>query len=181
MKAIAALILIITSFYSFSQTRLEKKVFEIVNEYRDSLGLQELKWDTVCQKAAGFQSTYLKSANGLLSHKNPNKGFETPSDRYKKAGGVVKKQEIKEEWTLSSSVGEIIDMLNKNYKTSDGSYEDKLAKEIFMLWKSSKEHNKIMTDPAMKCAGCSVVVTESPGNTNAWKHYDAISIMVFTN
>lgn len=181
MKAIATLIIIFATLAAFSQTSLEKKVFEIVNEYRDSLGLQELKWDTVCQKAAGFQSTYLKSTNGLLSHKNPNKGFETPSDRYKKAGGVVKKQEIKSEWTLSSSVGEIINELNKNYKITDGLYEDKLAKEIFMIWKSSIEHNKAMTDPAAKFAGCSVVATESPGNTKEWKHYNTISIMVLTN
>lgn len=181
MKAIATLILIIASFSSFSQTSLEKKVFTIVNEYRDSLGLTALKWDTVCQKAAGFQSSYLKSNKGLVSHANTNKGFETSSDRYKKAGGVVKKQEIKEEWTLSSSVAEIIDVLDKSYRASDSLYEAKLAKEIVMLWKGSKEHNKIMTDPTMKYAGCSVVATESPGNTKAWKRYDAISTMILTN
>ena len=59
--------------------------------------------------------------------------------------------------------------------------EDKLAKEIFMIWKSSIEHNKAMTDPAAKFAGCSVVATESPGNTKEWKHYNTISIMVLTN
>jgi len=181
MKAIATLILIIASFASFSQTSLEKKVFKIINEYRDSLGLKALKWDTVCQKAAGYQSSYLKSSNGLVSHKNPNKGYETSSDRYKMAGGAFKKQESKGEWTLTSSVSEIANVLNKNYKAADSLYEDKLAKEVFMLWKGSKDHNMIMTDPEGKYGGCSVVATESPGNTNTWKHYDVVSTMVISN
>lgn len=68
-----------------AQTRLDRKVFDKVNEYRDSLCLPKLEWDSGAYKASEYQSTYLKSTNGVVGHSNTNKGFEDLKDRYEKA------------------------------------------------------------------------------------------------
>lgn len=163
----------ITTSVIFSQTSLEKKVFRIVNDYRDSLGLNQLEWDTTCYLAAGFQSTYLKSSNGLLTHFNPNKEYETVSDRHKKAGGILK--------TGKYLIAEISNSLNKNYKVCDSLVEEKIAKDIFLLWRNSIDHNKIMIKVDVKLAGCSVRLTETTGNTKSWKHYEIVTTMVLTD
>lgn len=173
MKTILTLIMFITTSVIFSQTSLEKKVFRIVNEYRDSLGLNQLEWDTTCYHASGLQSSYLKLNNDILTHSNTNKGYETVSDRYKKSGGILKDGEY--------LIAEISNSLNKNYKVCDSLVEEKIAKDIFLLWRNSIEHNKIMIQVNLKLAGCSVRMTETPGNTKSWKHYEVVTTMVLTD
>lgn len=167
MKTLATLIFIFLTFISNAQTSLDKKVFNKINEYRDSLCLPKLKWDSCAYKASEYQSIYLKSANGVVGHNNKNKGFENLDDRYKKADG---KNTI--------LLGEICNVTNKNYKVIDTLIEEKLAIEIFSLWKNSKDHNAIMIEPRMKYVGCSTKITNGSTGIKTYTHYDAYSVMV---
>lgn len=115
MKTLATLIYILVSFISNAQTSLDRKVFDKVNEYRVSIHIPKLEWDSCAYKAAEFQSTYLKSANGLLSHDNPNKGYESTYDRYKMFGGISKETKISDGVSYHS-VGEITNsIVRKEY------------------------------------------------------------------
>jgi len=185
MKTLATLILIFSTFISSAQTSLDIKVFEKINKYRDSLCLPKLEWDSCAYKAAEYQSIYLKSANGLLSHNNPNKGYESPSDRYKMFGGVSRKTKIivKGEDVYYETSGEIINFVNRNLQntTSYSDIEDILSIMIVNAWKSSKDHNKIMTKDIMKYAACcSKVVTMKVG-IDKWTHYQVYSTMFLSN
>ncbi len=167
MKALITLIFIITTILSMAQTSLDIKVFNKINEYRDSLHIPKLEWDSCAYKAANYQSTYLKSANGVVGHSNTNKGFEDVQKRYEKAGGGK---------TLL--LGEICNSTNKNYKVIDTLVEEKLALEIFLLWKKSPKHNEIMLEPRMKYGGCSVKIMTGSTGIKTYTHYDAYSVMV---
>lgn len=185
MKTLATLILIFSTFISSAQTSLDRKVFEKINKYRDSLCLPKLEWDSCAYKASEYQSTYLKSANGLLSHNNPNKGYESSSDRYKMFGGVSRKTKmiVKGEDVYYESNGEIINFVNKNLPntTSYSDIEDILAILIVNAWKSSKDHNKIMTKDIMKYAGCCSQVVKMKTDSNRWTHYQIYSTMFLSN
>lgn len=167
MKTLTTLIFIFVTFILSAQTSLDKKVFNKINEYRDSLCLPKLEWDSVAYKASEYQSVYLKSANNVVGHSNKNKGFETTKDRYKKAGGEN-----------TFLLGEICNVTNKNYKVIDTLIEEKLAIEIISLWKKSPAHNAIMIEPRMKYGGCSTKITTGSTGIKTYTHYDAYSVMV---
>jgi uncharacterized protein YkwD len=166
MKTLATLIFIFVTFILSAQTSLDKKVFNNINEYRDSLCLPKLEWDSCAYKASEYQSIYLKSANGVVGHSNTNKGFEDLEDRYEKANGKK---------TLL--LGEICNATNKNYKVIDTLVEEKLAIEIISLWKKSPDHNAIMLEPRMKYVGCSTKITTSSTGIKTYTPYDAYSVM----
>jgi len=167
MKTLITLIFIFVSMISMAQTSLDIKVFNKINEYRDSFHIPKLEWDSCAYKAANYQSTYLKSANGVVGHSNKNKGFEDVRKRYEKAGGGK---------TLL--LGEICNSTNKNYKVIDTLIEEKLATEIISLWKKSPNHNAIMLEPRMKYVGCSTKIVTSGTGIKTYTHYDAYSVMV---
>lgn len=185
MKTLATLIFILSAFISNAQTSLDRKVFDKVNEYRASIHIPKLEWDSCAYKASEYQSTYLKSANGLLSHNNPNKGYESSSDRYKMFGGVSRKTKmiVKGEDVYYEINGEIINFVNKNLPntTSYSDIEDILAILIVNAWKSSKDHNKIMTKDIMKYAGCCSQVVKMKTDSNRWTHYQIYSTMFLSN
>ena len=164
-------ILIIFSFlslFSFSQTSLETKILNKVNDYRTSLGLNKLVFDTTCTSASQIQSTYLKSQKGLASHSNSK--YENVDDRYKACGGKN-----------PTKIGEVIAIQNSNYKATDSLYEEKMATAIVMSWKQSSGHNKIITDPQMKFFGVSSQIEKSNPDLKTWNHFDIFVVMVLVD
>lgn len=167
MKTLATLIFIFATLILSAQTSLDKRVFKKINEYRDSLCLPKLEWDSCAYKAAEYQSIYMKYANGVVGHSNKNKGFENTKDRYKNAGGKN---------TLL--LEEICNATNKNYKAIDTLIEEKLAVEIVSLWKKSPDHNAIMIEPRVKYGGCSTKTASCSTGIKTYTHYDAYSVMI---
>lgn len=164
---ITILIFVFTTITSIAQTSLDRKVFNKINEYRDSLCLPKLEWDSSAYKASEYQSEYLKSANGVVGHNNPNKGFEKMNDRYEKVGG-----------RKTLLLGEICNSTNKNYKVIDTLVEEKLSIEIISLWKKSPAHNAIMLEPRMRYVGCSSKIKTGSTGIKTYTHYDVYSVMV---
>jgi uncharacterized protein YkwD len=168
MKNILIAIFTIISLFSFSQTTLDQKVFDKVNEYRLSIGLNVLVWDTTCYKSSDIQSTYLKSKVNLASHSNPL--YPNVSDRYGASGG-----------SGYLTIGEVVALYNNNYKVSDSLAEEKLATNIVNGWKCSPDHNKIITSPKFKFAGTSTQLIKSSPGIKTWYHFDVYSVMVLVD
>ena len=134
-------------------------MFDKVNEYRVSIHIPKLEWDSCAYKAADFQSSYLKVVGDTLSHKNPKKGYETSSDRYKMFGGTSKYTKISDGVSYQS-VGEITNsIVTKDYPAgpeySEEIAETIAAEAIVDVWKGSSDHKKIMISKKFSFAGCS--------------------------
>ena len=168
MKNLITIIaLFITTFVS-AQSKLDSLVLVKVNEYRISLGLNKVEFDTVCYLAADNQASYLFKNDSIVGHCQKNTGFETPNKRYIYFGGNER-----------SSIAEVCNAVNTNLKVDNDMYLDNLAKLIVDVWKNSFEHNKILIDPKYKFAGVSTKVTASSTGVKNWTHYDIKSTMVF--
>jgi uncharacterized protein YkwD len=166
MKNLITIIaLFITSFVS-AQTKLDSLVLVKVNEYRTSLGLNKVQFDTVSFLAADNQASYLFKNDNVVGHDQDNIGFETPGKRYAYFGG-----------NKNASTAEVCNSVNTNLKVDS---DDNLAKLIVDAWKNSFEHNKILVDAKYKFAGVSTKVTTSNTGIKNWTHYDIKSTMVFT-
>lgn len=171
MKSIASAILcIFLSLASLAQTSLEMKVFDLINKYRDSLKAPKLEWHSPCAKGAETQAAYLQTKKGFLSHNQEAKGLETFDKRYAAAGG-----------SGYMKLGEICNIINKNVKSTDSTFEDRLAKMIVDAWKASPEHNAIMKDAKMKYGGLSVKLDSLPTGSNKWIRYQAYSVMILVD
>ena len=160
--------LFITSFVS-AQTKLDSLVFVKVNEYRTSLGLNKVEFDTVSYLAADNQASYLFKYDSIVGHSQNNIGFETPNKRYIYFGGNER-----------ASIAEVCNAVDTNLKVDNDMYLDNLAKLIVDAWKNSFEHNKILIDSKYKFAGVSTKVKDSSTGVKNWTHYDIKSTMVFT-
>ena len=153
MKGIFSIILFIISFGLNAQTDLDSLLFDKVNEYRESNGLNSLAWDSNVYKMANHHSVYLKilnqdSTKSIITHLEDVdvEEFEEmlyPNDRFKKY--VNNKFDFRGE-----NVGGVL----KNRKTSN----EKLVDLIFESWKTSSEHNQLMLNPKTKFGACSVEV-----------------------
>ena len=156
---ITILIFVFAAIASIAQTSLDRKVFDEINKYRESIHIPKLEWDTCAYKAANFQSNSLK-ASDTLSHRNSKKGYESSSDRYRMFGGISKLTEISE-GVYRQSVGEITNcIVTKEYPVvteySEEDAETTAAAAIVDVWKSSSDHKRIMTSKKFNFAGCSV-------------------------
>ena len=86
MKNLFLTFLILLGFNVYSQTKIdnskiERLCFELHNTHRDTSYQRVISKD--CKKATDYQIDYLFK-NNLISHENPNYGFQRPSERYSK-------------------------------------------------------------------------------------------------
>ena len=172
------------------QTKLDSVLFNKVNEYRHSMGLVELTWDTcgyhsvdhhtlyLIQNNYNSPSVYLKAVKeagkGTSTviipgfhdpHGEPNDTFARPTTRYKYYGGKV-------------SVGEVISGTNTNIRDVDTLLMyDKIATGILNSWKNSPPHNKILLDKEAHQGACSVG-TVIMSQMKGWKTYFMTSTFV---
>jgi uncharacterized protein YkwD len=166
---ITVIALFITSFVS-AQTKLDSLVLVKVNEYRTSLGLNKVQFDTVSFLAADNQASYLSKGDLNVGHSQKEVSLDSINKRYIYFGGNV-----------NACVAEVCNIVpDINLKNDDTMKLTKLATAILEAWKKSPDHNKILITAKYKFAGVSTKVkTSSPGVKN-WIHYDIKSTMVFT-
>ncbi len=87
------LILILTSCFlvSFSQTSNYGDKYEflrLLNDYRSSKGLNQLKYDETLEKAAKLQCDYNYLQHNEGGHNNSNPNYTTPYNRVYKVGYI---------------------------------------------------------------------------------------------
>jgi len=74
-RKLITILLSILMLNVYSQTTLDLKVFEKINEYRVENGLNELKWDDATYKSTRVHTEYMVK-NSVLCH---DEDSETPS------------------------------------------------------------------------------------------------------
>lgn len=151
----------------FSQTKLDSLIITEINEYRFSVGLEKVSFDSIAFKAASVQSDTML-AKGYVGHNNYGK-FETLFDRYKFFGGN----------TRNYKVGEVCNFVTTNVKNNDSEYLNKVAKEVVNSWKKSEEHNKVLIDPDYNFVGVSSKMNTKPTGVKTYTHYVVFSTAVF--
>ncbi len=169
MKKFISILFLLLSVSVFAQSKLDSLVLVKVNEYRTSLGLNKIQFDTISFLAANNQASYLFKNDSIVGHDQKNIGFETPGKRYIYFGG-----------NKNASTAEVCNNVNTNLKVNNNTYLNNLAKLIVDAWKNSFEHNKILIDSKYKFAGVSTKVTTTNTGVKNWTHYDIKSTMVFT-
>jgi len=169
------IILLFLSFSCFAQTKLDTLVFNKINEYRVSKGLNKVSWDTVCFKASKHHSEYLerkafktKYDTITCGHEEKVSGFEHCWDRYGSYGGKLQ------------SVGEIVETFNESYKDSEVSFLDRMADSILVHWKNSSQHNAIILGVDFAFIGVSCVVIKRPVGLRGKTNYSVWSTCVFS-
>lgn len=169
MKKIISILLLFVTFSAFAQTKLDSLVLVKVNEYRVSLGLTKVSFDTAAFKAADNQATFLFNSDSVVGHNQNKVGFETPAKRYAYFGG-----------NKNASTAEVCNSVNKNIKVDNKNYLNDLATLIVDVWKASPAHNRILIDGKYKFAGVSTKVKTTSVGVKGWTHYDVKATMVFT-
>jgi uncharacterized protein YkwD len=127
-RLIITLLLISTILTSYSQTPLDYKVFEKINEYRVENGVRELKWDDKTYMAAKHHTDYMVK-NKILSHREDN---ETPS--------FITRLLLYLQHDFTTG-GE--NVLRVSVNDTENSI-DIIATIIVNAWKTSKGHNRMM-------------------------------------
>jgi uncharacterized protein YkwD len=169
MKKIISIIFLFFSLSVFAQTKLDSLVLVKVNDYRASLGLDKVQFDTVCYKAAKCQATYLAKKQ-IVGHSQDVKGFETLSQRLRAFGEVN-----------FLKAGEVCNFVPMNLDIKDTLGYDKLVTKIVEAWKTSPTHNKALIDPEFKyAANFSKEIISKSGFVNK-NHHEVFSTMIFTD
>jgi uncharacterized protein YkwD len=164
MKNLLFILMLIPSVL-FGQTKLDSLIFQNINKYRDSLGLNPVEFDSIAFKSASVQSDTMKS-KGVVGHDNYGV-FKTVYDRYTFFGGKLVKP---------YKIGEVCNFVPINLKGEDF---DKLAKAIVKSWIGSEEHNKILIDPMFSKVGVSSKLIIRPSGLKNVNNYEAFSTAIF--
>jgi len=153
MKQIIIILLSLFTTQLVAQTNLDSMLFNKINEYRISNGLNEIAWDSKIFKVSNHHSTYLSILNSdslktIITHtEDANvKGFDELKEFYDR---FEKYAPRKGAYTAENVTGTL---KKKNFPTED------LIDIIFDKWKMSKKHNAIMLNPKLKYGACSIVV-----------------------
>lgn len=142
VKQITFILLLLSSYYSFSQlsdkdeTLLRRELYLLINTLRTDLGKAPLQLNDTLQKAAENHSDYMVK-NNILSHTQRRSKYATPKDRVSAFSGD--NFDVVGENILYSSPQTF--PLNKNKIKA-------LANEMFKSWKNSPGHyaNMINTE-----------------------------------
>jgi uncharacterized protein YkwD len=134
-----SLLLISTISTLYSQTPLESKVFQKINDYRVENGANRLKWDDATYKSTQIHTEYMIK-DGKLSH---TQNSETPKFTNRLMLFQDKTFIIGNENVSAVSINGIEDDI------------DKIADKILYSWKISKSHNTAMLVKGLTIAAIS--------------------------
>lgn len=163
MKFLCTLILALTTVSTIAQTKLDSLVFNKVNEYRISMGLSKLKFDTTCFKAASLHTKFLTKTD-KVGHKE-----DTLIDTKDRLGFYDKTHK----WTI---INEVAISTNINLNKSD-SIDEKLSILIVNSWEKSIKHNEALLDNLF-CSGVECIVKVTPTGISNINNYQVVSTMV---
>ena len=113
---------------AYSQTPLELKVFQKINDYRVENGLHKLKWDDATYKSTVVHTEYMVKNNELCHTEDS----ETPSFWNRLMLFQDNSYIVGNENVSTVSINGIEDSI------------DKIADKIVYSWKTSKGHNRAM-------------------------------------
>ena len=137
MKKFLTILLTLLSIISYSQTKLDMEIFNVINQYRVSNGLNKLDWRQDAFGVVKKHNDYMRVA-GSYSHDEPidipkNKELQTPGKRFTDANI----------WWYG--VGENISCMP--YSDSSLVFT---AREIVDSWIASTGHNRLLINETME-------------------------------
>lgn len=162
------LIYIFISNIILSQNIIDSIILVKINDYRRSLGLCELIYNTDCYNAAKLQSKY-QSDNKVIGHSQKNTTLDTPDKRYISVGGN----------DIYKNLGEICSFTPYAIKSNDINKALKIANKIIDGFKKSPEHNSILIDPNYRYIGISTTEKSTPTNISNYIRYDISTTILF--
>lgn len=172
MKNVTIFILFIISSICKSQTKLDILVFEKINQYRKSLGVEEVKWDSICFNASKHHTSYLYRKNISIWPKtfcgHSEDTLKAHPDRYKFYSNNKRFLHL----------GEVALTISKNYKVNDVDFLDKMATHILEGWKSSPEHNRLILNPDFLFGGVDCQYFTKPTGINTSLNYRIVATML---
>lgn len=169
MRTVLFAFIMLINTFAFAQTKLDSLVFAKVNEYRVSLGLNKVEFDSVCYKAAECQANY-QMVNKVCGHLQKTPGFETMGQRLKFFGR-----------RNYSFAGEVCAAIAVNVKIGDTTYYEKLATKIVEGWKESPSHNEVLMDPHYKYAAVCCKIEKKPSGFKNITNYFSFDSMEFVD
>lgn len=206
MRYFVTLILMVTSFWSFSQTELDSLNALNLNEinYRSFNGIKKVTFDTITFRS--FSQTQLDRLNSLILNEINNhrssKGikkvtFDTIAFRCASVQsdsmsikGYVGHNNYGEFKTLSNrfkffggdirnyKIAEVCNFISINAK-NDSVYLKKIAIKVVNSWANSEEHNKILLDIKYDFVGVSSKAFKNKTGLKNFTHYQVYSTAVF--
>ena len=137
MKKFLTILLTLLSIISYSQTKLDMEIFNIINQYRASKGIDKLVWSQEAFNVSKKHNDYMIAAPSY-SHNQPidlpnHKELQTPGQRFTDA----------DIWWYG--IGENISCM----PYSDSSLVF-IAREIVDSWIASPGHNRLLINETMK-------------------------------
>jgi uncharacterized protein YkwD len=145
MKNLIIILSILISILSYSQTELDLKILNLVNEYRIENSLKPLVWDTIVVKVSGNQVDYM-STTGHLVH-----------DQLEEDSVIFKVTKTFEEKFTNKGI-DFRCFVFENCAVVfnvDTLSLNQIANYVVDGWKKSPIHNEIMLDPKMTNVGIS--------------------------
>ena len=133
-KTILNILFMFLVLNAYSQTPLELKIFQKINDYRVENGLHRLKWDDATYKSTVVHTEYIVK-NNELEHTEDS---ETPN------------------WWDRLNKGYVLGNENIAYVSIyDSSLEEEVSHSVVELWKSSAPHNKALLNKNATIGGVS--------------------------
>jgi len=155
-KTILNILFVFLTLNVFSQTDLELKVFQKINDYRVENGRHRLKWDDATYKSTQVHTEYMIK-DGKLCHTEDS---ETP----KFTNRLMLFQD--DNWIIGN---ENVSAVSTNH--TDNSI-DEISDLILNSWKSSKGHNSAMlgNGSTVGAVSCGDTTKEKEGFTLNMKY-----------
>jgi uncharacterized protein YkwD len=155
-KTILNILFVFLTLNVFSQTDLELKVFQKINDYRVENGRHRLKWDDATYKSTQVHTEYMIK-EGKLSHTEDS---ETP----KFTNRLMLFQD--DNWIIGN---ENVSAVSTNH--TDNSI-DEISDLILYSWKRSKGHNSAMlgNGSTVGAVSCGDTTEEKEGFTLNMKY-----------
>jgi uncharacterized protein YkwD len=138
-RKLITILLTILMFNVYSQTPLESKVFQKINDYRVENGVNRLKWDDATYKSTQIHTEYMIK-DGKLSHTEDS---ETPKFTNRLMLFQDNSFIVGNENVSRVSINGIEDSI------------DEIADKILYSWKTSKGHNTAMLVKGLTIAAIS--------------------------
>jgi uncharacterized protein YkwD len=132
MKKLTILLFFLTSIISYGQTKLDKEIFKVVNEYRISNGLSTWEWNQKLFKVSEKHNDYQTQIN-KISHQEPGDvknhiEVNGLSDRVEN-GNINDWRKIGENLAVSPS---------ENLTNSE------IAEKVLTMWIASPPHHELL-------------------------------------
>ncbi len=162
MKKIVFLAFLFPSFTGlYSQTSLDFLLFEKINAYRNSYGLESWLWDQKVWEASYGHNRYLMDIGQCTHYQEGNDSTYTGGDRLMRQGVI---------WGLTRENCAVTDRYNNET-------DEEQSEKILLQWINSPAHNKTLLCSTSRYGAVSTTHTAKfEWSVGAWWTYSTLNV-----